>query len=85
MNFKTARILSILLFAASMVAAMSLYMVPQAYALAAVGLFILLAAAAFAILMVFYRCPYCKERFPVGKNIRSTKCPHCGKELDTTI
>ena len=85
MNFKVARILAIVLFAASIFSAMAMYLVPQEWAIPLVCLFLVLAMAAIVILLAFYRCPYCGGRFPVGKGIRSETCPHCGKDLGTTI
>lgn len=85
MDFKVARKISLVCFSAALVDAVALYVVPQAYANLVIGIFVGLAIIGFAALFLFFRCPSCKKRFPMGKPVGANCCPHCGQDLGTKI
>ena len=85
MKFKIARTIAMLLLIVAVFCALYMHRVSQAQAELLFYVFVVLAVLGGVILFVFYRCPYCKQRFPLGKHVRTTKCPHCGKDLGTPI
>lgn len=85
MDFKIARKVSLTCFTAALVDAVVLYVVPQAYANLVIGIFVGLAILGFGALFLFFRCPYCKKRFPMRKPVGANCCPHCGQDLGTKI
>lgn len=84
MKYRTARLVSNLLFLAAFLAAVSLAWIPSQ----TIGLYVAMAVAlvclvaGFRVQRRFYRCPFCGKNLAALRSLATPKvCPRCGKDL----